>query len=172
MFARLQSKRSFVRKKTTKTYIERWGPTFQEIAKVNPDSTLTTGVIDAIETFDSLWPTYPDSHKTCRILCHVYQRMAELMLKSTIETRSNPAVTPPDTHDLNDLIRLLLKTTRYRLNVSTTEHNALAVVTRCSKTEVYDSTIDCSELKKQVFIVDNLLERLIMNLHNDFKVSK
>jgi len=138
-------------------------------ATKHADCILPAKANEAVEQWAYLTtiPRLQDDTKNCNLICHSYQRAAELIMKSTLEVRE---IDFEEKHDLRYLYRRL-KPINKELGLPTflpeEDWDALGKITDSAKDTVYITKISCKELKEKVLMVDKILDSYVKHLENN-----
>jgi HEPN domain-containing protein len=97
--------------------------------------------------------------KDCSLHCFHYQQMFELFFKHLLETKSKFGAYPC-THKLSRLLEQLIEQTAFKTDFDKYDQ-ALTGVTVCAEVYRYNFLIDCQTYRKEVEILDNLLDELV-----------
>lgn len=139
----------------TSKYITKWIPILKPISTKH---LFAEKAIQFIEQFDILFHSQLlQDKKDCSALCHSYQRMAELILKTVLKCEG---IDVPLKHDLR-LLHILVSD---KCQIQMTDETALDVITLSAVEDVYTRRISCAELKKNVLEVDDTLDKYIDHL--------
>jgi hypothetical protein len=98
------------------------------------------------------------SVKDCSMHCFHYQQMFELLFKHLLESRSEFGAYP-HTHKLGRLLAQLVKETEFKTDSDKYEAH-LTAITVCAEAYRYNFLIDCKVYRKDVAILNGLLDEL------------
>ena len=95
----------------------------------------------------------------CAMHCFHYQRLFELLFKHLLETKSKFGAYPR-THKLNKLLEQLIEQSNFKTDIDKYEAH-LTTVTVCAEAYRYNFLIDCKVYRKDVAILNPLLDELM-----------
>ena len=93
------------------------------------------------------------------IYCFHYQQLFELLFKHLLETKSKFGAYPR-THKLNKLLEQLVEQSNFKTDIDKYEAH-LTTVTVCAEAYRYNFLIDCKVYRKDVAILNPLLDELM-----------
>ena len=95
----------------------------------------------------------------CAMHCFHYQQLFELLFKHLLETKSKFGAYPR-THKLNKLLEQLVEQSNFKTDIDKYEAH-LTAVTVCAEAYRYNFLIDCKVYRKDVAILNPLLDELM-----------
>ena len=95
----------------------------------------------------------------CAMHCFHYQQLFELLFKHLLETKSKFGAYPR-THKLNKLLEQLVEQSNFKTDIDKYEAH-LTAVTVCTEAYRYNFLIDCKVYRKDVAILNPLLDELM-----------
>jgi HEPN domain-containing protein len=94
----------------------------------------------------------------CAMHCFHFQQLFELLLKHLLETKSKFGAYPR-TYKLNKLLEQLVEQSNFKIDIDKYEAH-LTAITVCAEAYRYNFLIDCNVYRKDVAILNPLLDEL------------